>query len=253
VLEQKALGRTSMKTQREKGVRQREDWIARENLSTVERMATCIAHEVNNLLSVIKTTLLMIRSLLPEGHPDVRYIDRSEHDIDYIVRILRQLLSFHQSGLATTIPCVVDEIVRDTAALVTTGNRDREIAIDLKLPAARVLAPFPERLVRQLIFNIVSGTAVAAQPGSLITLALTAHAERINIDVSAQMEGQREKGTTKSAKMRRRASHVPLPRSLKARLSIPAALLKQLGGSLVFYEEAGQGVFYSISLPSQVD
>lgn len=67
--------------------------VESETLAAMGRLAARLAHEINNPLASIKNALLLIRRIIPANHPDAKYLDWTEKELDRIVQVMRQLLT----------------------------------------------------------------------------------------------------------------------------------------------------------------
>ena len=62
-----------------------------EVLTALSRMSMQIAHEINTPLANIKNSLFLLRKALFPDHPDTKYLQWSEEEVDRIAEIVRQI------------------------------------------------------------------------------------------------------------------------------------------------------------------
>jgi PAS domain S-box-containing protein len=62
-----------------------------EILAALGRMASRVAHEINNPLANIKNSLFLLKSTALRDHPDVKYLQWTEEEVDRITQVVKKI------------------------------------------------------------------------------------------------------------------------------------------------------------------
>ncbi len=135
-----------------------------ETLRAMGRMASGMAHHVNNLLAVIsgRTQLLLVRATQPEVRRPLEIIQRATFDAADVVRRVLGFASMQPAAEAAAVD--LNEIVREVVELARPRWRDeaqmRALVIDVGLeldgvPGVAGDAPSLREVVMNLLFNAI--------------------------------------------------------------------------------------------------
>jgi PAS domain S-box-containing protein len=67
--------------------------------AAVNRLAARLVHDINNPLANIKNALFLLRNALVPGHPDAKYLQWSEEEVDRIAQTVRRVPASSQVDL----------------------------------------------------------------------------------------------------------------------------------------------------------
>lgn len=108
--------------------------IQSEKLASVGRMASSIAHEINNPLAAVMNTLYIARNSVGLPATAVQYMDLAEEELKRISYITRQVLGFYrESGALTRVP--VSEIMDSALDLLQSRIKAKHTHIELNYRA----------------------------------------------------------------------------------------------------------------------
>jgi PAS domain S-box-containing protein len=146
-----------------------------EKLAAVGRLASSIAHEINNPLESITNLLFLIsRQDLPDQ--TTQYVAMAERELRRVSQITSQTLRFHkQSTKPSQVSCnqLIDEVLAiHQGRLLNSGIR-----VEKRMRADRPVQCF-EGEIRQVISNLVGNAIDAMLPGGRLVLRTRAMAER---------------------------------------------------------------------------
>src|SRR3954471_24185192 len=133
-----------------------------EKLAAMGRVAGIIAHEINNPLAAITTTLYLVRN-----HPSLddtarHFADVAEQELQRVSHITRQTLSFYRESKQPIAVNLVD-LLNDVLELQERVLSFNHVSVQRKYALTPVVQGFPVEL-RQVFLNLV-GNAVQAMPG----------------------------------------------------------------------------------------
>ncbi len=143
--------------------KQNEEALLRtEKLAAVGRLATSIAHEINNPLESVTNLLYLIRES-EDLAPEVReYVDTAERELRRVSAISNQTLRFHkQSTRPTAVTC--EELVHGILVLYQARLVNSRVKIEKRKHATTPVLCF-EGEIRQVLNNLIGNAIDAMHP-----------------------------------------------------------------------------------------
>jgi signal transduction histidine kinase len=159
--------------------RHRAELVARRHLATLSHvdrrgamgeLAASIAHELGQPLAAILANAKAADMMLAAGAADIEEIRSILHDIRNddvraaeIIRGMRELLRKRE---LETRPVDVNQLARDTAALVAADARSRDVELDLSLAPGPAMASGEPIYLQQVLLNLLLNAiaAVSSEP-----------------------------------------------------------------------------------------
>lgn len=127
--------------------------IQSEKLASVGRMASSVAHEINNPLAAVMNTLFIARNTPGLPAAAIQYMDLAEEELKRISYITRQVLGFYrESGTLTRVP--VSEIVDSATDLLKSRIKAKKARVDVDYRAALEVTATRGEL-RQVFSNLL--------------------------------------------------------------------------------------------------
>lgn len=223
-----------------------EQLIQSEKLAAVGKLAAKVAHEVNNPLAIIKTTLHIVNKRIPSEDPNKEHLDIVQEEIERIARIIKQLFDF--SRPSTEISTLqVNEVIRNLMKFVEGDlvARGIEISVELAddLPSIRMSLD----QLKQVLLNLIKNAQEAMPKGG-----------RLRIETARQKGGvslQVIDTGTGIAPEHLRLLFKPFFSTKKGGegmglgLSVSANIIESYGGSIHVESEVGKGTLFRIFLP----
>lgn len=132
-----------------------------EKLAAMGRLASSIAHEINNPLESVTNLLYLAR--ISEDPAAVRsYLDNADQELRRASSIANQTLRFHkQSTTLAAVSC--EELFASTLAIYQGRLRHAHVAVDKRKRARRPLVCY-EGEIRQVLSNLISNAIDAMSP-----------------------------------------------------------------------------------------
>jgi signal transduction histidine kinase len=143
------------------GDRQREEaLVLTEKLAAVGRMASSIAHEINNPLESVTNLLYLARHT--QNVPDAdQYLDLAELELRRVAHIVNQTLRFHrQTTRAELVSCM--DLFGNVLLMYESRLRNAGIAVERRKRATKQVEVY-EGEIRQVLNNLI-GNAIDAMP-----------------------------------------------------------------------------------------
>jgi signal transduction histidine kinase len=160
-----------------------EQLIQSEKLASVGQLAAKIAHEVNNPLATIKTSLALVSKRLSKEDRNKERLHMIEEEIGRIARIMRQLLDYSRPSSDIAV-LQVNEVIRQIVKFVHGDLAARQIECCLEL--AEELPPIRMSLdqLKQVLLNLIKNAQDAMPQGGTLWFKTTNQAGGLSIHVA---------------------------------------------------------------------
>jgi signal transduction histidine kinase len=133
--------------------------VSSERLATVGRLAAGVAHEVGNPLSGILGYVSLAR--MKANTPELKdFLERINHEVQRIDRIIRGLLDLGRPGSASLGPVEVGSVVETCVRLVRAAPELAGVTVELGLEPGLVARADPGPL-SQIVINLLLNAAQA--------------------------------------------------------------------------------------------
>jgi signal transduction histidine kinase/DNA-binding response OmpR family regulator len=138
--------------------------VQSEKLAATGRLAASLAHEINNPLQAIHTSLQLMISFDVEPEEQQEYIRMADEEVKRLIDIATSVLDFARPSRPQMESIYVDEVIEGTLALANKYLQHSHIAVkqDLASDLPPVMAVPGE--LRQVLLNLVIN-AVDSMPG----------------------------------------------------------------------------------------
>ena len=126
-----------------------------EKLASIGRLASGIAHEINNPLNGIKNCIYVIKKEPDNKVQTKEYIDLANEGIFYIENVIKKLLGFvrHQPQTSHTID--INDLILNVSRLLDYKLKQKQATIDLKLANDLPNIYADQQLIQEVIMNIL--------------------------------------------------------------------------------------------------
>src|SRR5437773_9212373 len=139
-----------------------------ERLATIGRFASQIAHEIRNPLSSISLNVELLEDELKESNDEARSLIRSVlKELDRLNDIVSEYLQFSRFPKPQLKRGVADTVIGD---LVETFKAPANIQIETKLMPSAPEVWLDDRLLRQVMENLVRNGAEAIEGNGLVQI-----------------------------------------------------------------------------------
>ncbi|SKA26576.1 sensor histidine kinase [Consotaella salsifontis] len=213
-----------------------------ERLASLGRLASTLAHEINNPLAGLFNVLATLRSHGEEPLQRQRSIDLLDRGLRGIRDVVQAALTLHRSDAVRALaPCDIE----DLGLLVgpEAARRNVLLRIDATLPAAIDLPSGP---IRQALLNLVLNAVAASPPGSQVVLSARCDTASFTASVSDEGHGIAER---EAAILTGRSSTSILELGSGVGLWATRHLIDDLGGSIGVRRADPHGTIVDVSIP----
>jgi len=225
----------------------REDLLAaqarQERLATFGQLVGSIGHELRNPLSVMETSLYILRGKVPDEEGTRRHLDRIGDQLRAANGIITNLLDIIRERPVAQQPVTLAAVLEEAAGAVTLPAEVALERADLEaLPSIRGDA----LQLRQVFVNLLENAVQAASPAGRIWVRGSSGPGAVRVAVEDSGPGVDEA-------VRARLFE-PLISTREHGVGLGLALVKRIverhGGSVVYQRGAAGGACFTVSLPA---
>lgn len=135
-----------------------------EKLASIGLLASGVAHEINNPLTIVLGIADLMKERVPEGSDARRDLEMIEENANQAQRIVQDLLNFSRVSERVEGETDVRAVIRKLVEFVehTKLNGDVEISIDLPKKLPSIVAD--PRELQQVLLNLINNSIAAVDP-----------------------------------------------------------------------------------------
>lgn len=159
-----------------------------ERLALTGRMASVIAHEINNPLEALTNILYLVQSEFTSPEQAEAYLADAQHELVRISAITRQTLAWsRQEGSVVDIPA--SHLMEETLKLFTGKIKNKGIVLTSKLSAKPIVRVVPGEIC-QVLANLMSNAIDAVQVNGSIHLTADQDGDPPHVRLSVRDDGR---------------------------------------------------------------
>jgi PAS domain S-box-containing protein len=233
-----------------------------QRLEAVGRLAGSVAHEFNNLLTVMLTSWSMLKRSVSSEDPARRFVDDLGFAAERAVELSRGLLAFSRRQVLQLEAMDLNHVVRDLMALLQRSLGaavEVELDLDEQLPESRM----DPRQVETVLMNLVLNAADAVGKGKGGTITIRSRLKEVGQDARDEEglppgrwlmlevidDGAGMDDETKHRIFEPFFSTKGPGRGTGLGLSTVHGIVHQIGGRITVESEIGKGTRFEILLP----
>jgi len=221
-----------------------------EKLAMIGRLASGVAHELNNPLDGVRRYVRMTREGLGDDAGDLPdYLDRAMSGLTRMTSIVRQLLTFSRNitieNERENLRTMLDEVVR---TLAPSGSGAAVIDLEnryLDIPVPRVLF--------QVFANLIKNALDAVEPGGargLVRVSVRCDGDEVEVEVADNGTGIADEDLRRVFEPFFTTKEVGKGTGLG--LPISARIVERCGGKIRIESKVGKGTRVIVALPESV-
>lgn len=139
--------------------------IHTEKLAALGRLAASLAHEINNPLQAIRSSIGLLSKLQVDDYKGEQYLDIAKREVERLIELMQRTVDFYRPSSERSSLVDVSALLEDTLALSSKQlqQSDIEIVKDLSadLPLIRAVGSY----LRQVFINIILNSVEAMPHG----------------------------------------------------------------------------------------
>ena len=235
--------------------------IEGQKMEVIGQLAAGMAHDFNNILSVIIGYCHMLKSDLVPGSPQLKYAEEIRHASERAAGLTRQLLAVTRKQTVQSVPLDLNDVVQEMDQLLRRLiDTNIEMTLDLGKHLGRIQSD--PGYVGQVLMNLVVNARDAMPYGGKLTIAtadVTIDDKYANIPMR-EFPGDyvilsvTDTGTGMTDEVKARLfeplfTTKPMGKGTGLGLATCRNIIRQSGGYISFCSESGKGTTFEIYFP----
>jgi len=222
-----------------------------DRLVSLGELSACVAHEIRNPLTGIRTTVQFIGAKFAEDDPRKQDIEDIIRELDRIEQIITDLLLFARPPMGKPVPVDANEVVAGVLDSVNLQLENASVVAERKLDPDIPKISFDPDLLHQVFLNIVLNAIEAMPEGGKLrvkTSSRKTRSRRTMVDISFSDTGcgidaeHMEKIFTPFFTTRPKGTGLGLPISLQ--------IVRAHGGTITAKNNRRAGATFRVSVPA---
>jgi two-component system NtrC family sensor kinase len=219
-----------------------------EKLASIGRLASGIAHEINNPLTSVMTFAHLLREKENLDKQDTEDLDLIIHETKRAAEIVQGLLDFARERPAVKEPLSINEVVRRTVRLIRNQKLFREITIEEKLGESLPPINGDANRLQQVVLNLCLNAREAMTDGG--TIHIETRTEDSQVILQIRDTGHGIKPEDLEQIFEPFFSTKPVGQGTGLGLSVTYGIVDQHDGRIEVESEEGVGTSFTVLLPA---
>lgn len=141
-----------------------------EKLASIGRLAAGVAHEINNPMTTILTSAMLIQEDMAEDDPNYEELQIIADETKRCSRIVKSLLDFARHSKPSIGENNINDIIRDSITLTRKQANFKDVNIEENLCEDLPLIHVDKDQIEQAMINLAQNAIEATEPGGKVTL-----------------------------------------------------------------------------------
>ena len=220
-----------------------------ERLAAIGRLASGIAHELNNPINGVRNCIYAIRHDFENREKTLAYLQMMDEGMEQAGSVVSKLLGFARKQQPVRASVAMNDVVRAVARLLAFDIERRHITLELELQEPLPAVTGDSQLLQEVLMNLLLNSADAVGEGGYIKVRnWTRDDGRVGVEVVDRGKGISEadlphifdpffttKGTGEGTGLG---------------LSISLGIIQAHGGSIDVKSSPGTGTTFTLALPA---
>ncbi|GAB4325899.1 MAG: hypothetical protein Kow00117_13410 [Phototrophicales bacterium] len=232
-------------------LREAQKWLIQsEKLAVIGKLASSLAHEINNPLQAIQSGLGLILSDLDQLNIDHMKGDLLviQRELERISGLFHQMLDFYRPASYVFEPLVINAICHDIQVLMRKRLQEANVTLLLELTEDLPMTCGDGNQIKQVLLNLILNAVDAMLPhGGQIVLQTSTRKNEVWISVKDNGPGI----STENQKQLFEPLFTTKTRGLGLGLSISQQIAQRHDGKILVESVLGKGTTFTLVLPSQ--
>ena len=221
--------------------------VEQQKLASVGQLAAGVAHEINNPLTTILTTALLIQEEMDAEDPNYQELETIANETLRCRKIVTSLLDFARQSKPAKALHDINKIVRESMALTRKQAVFKDVTFEAVLSEQIPMVDVDKDQIQQCLINLILNGIDATDPGGKIRFISRMVPEKQAIEITVSDTGR---GIPERALERVFEPFFTTKESgTGLGLAITHGIIQQHGGSIEVESKEGEGTTFRIHLP----
>ena len=163
--------------------------MQQEKLVSIGRLAAGVAHEINNPMTTILTTAMLIQEDLDSDDPNYKELQTIADETLRCRKIVTSLLDFARQRRPEKKESSINDIVRECITLVRKQAAFKDIHIESTLSEHMPLIDVDRDQIQQSIINLALNAIEATEPGGTVSFQTRMNPQAKMIEIGGRDTG----------------------------------------------------------------
>ncbi len=163
--------------------------VEQQKLASVGQLAAGVAHEINNPLTTILTTALLLQEDTDPEDPNYRELETIANETLRCRKIVTSLLDFARQSKPAKALHDINQVIRESMALTRKQAAFKDVAFDAVLSEPLPLADIDKDQIQQCLINLAINAIEATDPGGKIRFASRLVPDKKGLEITVSDTG----------------------------------------------------------------
>jgi two-component system NtrC family sensor kinase len=224
-----------------------EQLIQTEKLAALGRLAASLAHEINNPLQALCSSISLLSRGPLEDDKRARYVDIASREVERVVQLVQRMLDFYRPSGEERVLVSINDLVDDTLALASKQLQRCGVEVVKELGPGLPLVEAVASYLRQVFINLVLYHVEAMPEGGQLKVKTTFEEATDQLIISFSDTG--EGISPDELPYVFEPFHSSEGKSAGPYLAVSYSIVEQHHGSMEVSSRAGQGTTFTVRLP----
>ena len=164
--------------------------MQQEKLASVGRLSAGVAHEINNPLTTILTTAMLILEDLDPQDPNYQELETITKETLRCRKIVTSLLDFARQSTPTRKPCDINNVVNESVVLTNKQAAFKDLALIYKPGADIPPVQLDKGQIQQSVINLIINAVEATDAGGTISISTAYKPQQKSVEIAVSDTGE---------------------------------------------------------------
>ena len=221
--------------------------MQQEKLASIGRLAAGVAHEINNPMTTILTSVMLMQEDTDPDDPNYQELQTIADETLRCSKIVTSLLDFARQMKPSKRPHNLNDLVMECVVLTRKQAAFNDVAVETSLSDNLPLTNIDRDKIQQALINLALNAIEATDPGGKVTFSakFVPETETFEITVSDSGPGIPDRDMDKIFD----PFFTTKENGTGLGLAITLGIIEQHGGTIDVKSRLGQGTTFTIRLP----
>ena len=220
-----------------------------ERLAAIGRLASGVAHELNNPINGVRSCVYAIRGDLDNRERNLAYLQLMDEGMEQAASVIAKLLGFARKQKSVRAPVALGDVVRSVVRLLEFDFGRKRVTLELDLPDDLPPVTGDTQLLQEVVMNLLINSLDAIDEGGYARASTRATADgRVQLEVH-----DRGKGIAPEDLVRIFDPFFTTKETGKGTglgLSVSHGIVEAHGGTIQVTSQPGSGTTFTVTLPT---